>query len=326
MRPFFASILVVALAVLAPAPAVAATFRAPVEPATIEPGCDYGDTECLDTGRRHAGVDYLPDDSDEPILASADGVVRIAARAGSDASHDFGNVVVLEHTLPNGDRVSTVYAHLREAPAVAPGDCVARGSRLGAMGRTGAAANVHLHFEVKERPILGPPYGYVDGDPDDFGFRDPKLFVDRREVAQLCVTEQPEDPDLDSDPGSDCAAGDPRSSLPAVARSPKELRSSGRVRRVPAGCRVQVMLERRDLRAARCAFWRHSRRRMEWRACDDRLWTTVGTSRSGDLTRWAYRFRARLVRGEYELAVRLVDRRGRVHIPAGSASAAFSLR
>ena len=326
MRPLLAPVLVAALAALAPSAAAAATFRAPVDPPTIEPGCDYGDTACLDTSRRHAGVDYLPDDADEPILASADGIVRVAARAGSDASHDFGNVVVLEHTLPDGDRVSTLYAHIREAPSVGRGDCVRRGARLGTMGSTGAAANVHLHFEVKERPIVGPPYGYTAGDPTEEGYRDPKLFVGRREAAQLCIAERPEDPDLDSDPGSDCAAGGPRSSLPAVARSPKELRSSGRVRRLPAGCRVQVMLERRDFRRARCAFWRQSRRRMEWRACDDRLWTTVGTRRSGDLTRWSFRFRARLVRGEYELAVRLVDRRGRVHVPPGSASAAFSLR
>lgn len=324
MRSPLVPMLVAALAALTPASAGAATFLAPVQPPAIEPGCDYGDTECLETGRHHAGVDYLPDDSPEPILASADGIVRVAARVGSEASHDFGNVVVLEHTLPNGDRVATLYAHMREAPSVEPGDCVRRGSRLGTMGATGAAANVHLHFEVKERAIVGPPYGYTDGDPDGEGYRDPKLFVERREVADLCVPEvTPAEPEPGTDPDSDCADGGPRSSLPAVARSARELRASGRVRRLAAGCRVQVSLVRR--KSGRCAYWRQSRRRMEWRVCDSPLWTSASVARSGDLARWTHRFGARLVPGGYELSVRLVDRGGRVHVPGGRAAAAFSL-
>ena len=115
---------VVLAAVACPAPAAAATFAAPVEPATIEPGCGYAGRDCLDGSRYHAGVDYhLPDDADEAVLASADGHVAVAARADEAASHDFGNVVVLEHALPGGGRISTAYAHLREPPAVAAGAC-----------------------------------------------------------------------------------------------------------------------------------------------------------------------------------------------------------
>jgi hypothetical protein len=308
-------LLLLATTLAAAAPAHGATFIAPVQPPTIEPGCDYGDTECLDPGRRHAGVDYLPDDEEEPVLASADGIVRMAARADSDASHDFGNVVVLEHRLPDGSRVATVYAHLREAPSAAPGDCLARGARLGTMGRTGAAANVHLHFEVKERPVLGPPYGYTDGDPDGLGYFDPKGFVGKREAAELCEPPVPG--------GSACATAGPRSSLPTVAGSARELRGSGRIRRLAASCRLQVALVRR--KAGRCAYWRQARRRMEWRDCASALWTNAAVRRDGEVARWSHRFRARPARGDYELSLRLVDGRGRVHVPGGVPAAVFSL-
>ena len=312
-------ILMVAAVMGSTAPAAAAaTFAAPVQPALIEPGCDYGDTECLDRGSRHAGVDYLPDESPEPVLASADGVVRIAAADGTDASHDFGNVVVLEHTLAEGGRVSTVYGHLRERPAVRVGDCVRGGARLGTMGSTGAAANTHLHFEVKARPTLGPPFGYTDGDPDDFGFFDPKLFVDRRAATDLCASAGPP-------PASGCDRGAPRAAFSGVARAADETRAAGRVRRLPSGCRVQLSLLRRD--GTRCAFWRQSRRWMERRACDSPLWTTAqALARDGEIARWTHRFRARLVRGRYELNLRLADARGRVHLPGGTASTAFSRR
>ncbi|HEX8053419.1 MAG TPA: hypothetical protein VF517_10535, partial [Thermoleophilaceae bacterium] len=100
--------------------------------------------------------------------------------------------------------------------------------------------------------------------------------------------------------------------------------ASGRVRRVAAGCRVQLALVRRA--GGRCAFWRASRRRMEWRSCASPVWTGAGeTLREGDLTRWSHRFRASVAAGSYELRLRLVDRRGRVHVPAGRAALGFSL-
>ena len=312
-----------ALALVGPAPAGAATFAAPVQPAIVEAGCDYADTDCLDPNRRHAGVDYLPDGPPDEVRAAADGIVRIAAEAGSDASHDFGHVVVLEHTLPGGGRVSTVYAHLRERPAVARGDCVPRTARLGEMGATGAAANVHLHFEVKARPILGPPYGYTEGHPDDFGFFDPKDFVGDREALDVCATEaQP--PTEAPPPDSDCARGDPRAAFAGPHRAGREVRASGRVRRVAAGCRIQLALVRTS--GTRCAYWRASRRRMEWRACDSPLWTSAASAlRDGDLTRWSHRFGASVAAGSYELRLRLADRRGRVFVPPGRSAIGFSL-
>ena len=313
-----AILLTLCLALPAAPAASGATFAAPVEPAIVERGCDYGDRECLDPSSYHAGVDYLPGASPAYVRAAADGIVRIAAEAGSDASHDFGHVVVLEHTLPGGGRVSTVYAHLRERPAVEPGDCVPRATRLGEMGRTGAAANVHLHFEVKADPRLGPPYGYTSDHPDGFGFFDPKDFVGEREALDVCAA--PEQPT----PASDCTRGDPRAAFTRPRRAGSEVRASGRVRRLGASCRIQLALVRTA--GERCAFWRASRRRMEWRACESPLWTSAATTaRDRDLARWSHRFRARVAAGSYELRIRLVDRRGRAHVPAGRAAIGFSL-
>jgi hypothetical protein len=316
MRFPVVTLLLTALIATSPAEAHAATFATPVEPFVVDRGCDYGDTTCSDPTRHHAGVDLLPDESPEPVLASADGIVRIAESDASDASHDFGNVVVLEHTLPDGTHVSTVYGHMRDVPVVRPGGCIRRGTRLGTVGMTGAADNVvHVHFEVKTTPTLGPPYGYTWEYPDQEGFYDPKLFVGTREASDICPAV--------SEPLSDCAAGQPRAAFAGIASGTAATRVGGRVRRLAAFCRIQVSLVR--ARGGRCAYWRESRGRMEQRACDSPLWTTVhAVNRGGGLARWSHSFRARLARGPYEVRLRLVDARHRVHVPGGRVSTGFS--
>ena len=85
---------VLALTLVPPAPA-AQTFRAPIVPPTIDPGCDYASRDCAYSSY-HAGIDYLGDDPPrEVVRATADGVVRVAATTGE--SHGFGNAVILEH-------------------------------------------------------------------------------------------------------------------------------------------------------------------------------------------------------------------------------------
>lgn len=46
-----------------------------------------------------------------------------------------------------------LYAHLQEPPEVAPGEALACGASLGAVGMSGNALNPHLHLEVR----VGPP-------------------------------------------------------------------------------------------------------------------------------------------------------------------------
>ncbi len=85
----------------------------------------------------HRGID-LAGKRGTPIYAPAAGTVLKVGRLGG-----YGNVVEIDH----GNGVVTRYAHLH-AYHVRRGDVVAPGDRLGAMGRSGRATGVHLHYEV----------------------------------------------------------------------------------------------------------------------------------------------------------------------------------
>lgn len=112
----------------------------------------YGSTQ---GGRRepHHGVEFF-NPAGVAVLAAADGVVIFA---GSDTGSEqvgpqpgfYGNVVVLEHHLPDSESpVFTLYAHLRRID-VAAGQAVTVGAQLGEVGQTGIAIGPHLHFEVR---------------------------------------------------------------------------------------------------------------------------------------------------------------------------------
>ncbi len=85
----------------------------------------------------HNGYDYGL--SYEPVLAAADGTVRIA---GSDSANPcFGQTVTIDH--PNG--YTTRYAHMSTIGVVS-GQTVTRGQTVGISGNTGCSTGPHLHF------------------------------------------------------------------------------------------------------------------------------------------------------------------------------------
>ena len=93
----------------------------------------------------HQGQDFAAP-LNTPILAPAPGVVSFTGvRSG------YGNTVEIDH----GRGFKTRFAHLN-AIAVQPGQAVAVGQRIGAMGTTGRSTGVHLHYEV-----------WVDGRPQN---------------------------------------------------------------------------------------------------------------------------------------------------------------
>lgn len=179
----------------------------------VLPGCTYGSYECEEKAP-HTGVDSVDAQSavqDLPvgILAAAPGVVlRIqfmgkgCSAAGGDCG--LGNSVILEHTLPDGTRVDSIYAHLDSISAdLAVGQCLPGGALLGTMGRSGFGdrekqESRRLHLEFKTAPVLGDPrtalsdpaqfregqyFSYltdgVDANPDHWGYRDPAEFINR---------------------------------------------------------------------------------------------------------------------------------------------------
>jgi murein DD-endopeptidase MepM/ murein hydrolase activator NlpD len=101
-----------------------------------------------------------------PVLASGDGVVRGMHdgmpdnRKGAPPPFDqaalmqnlklfLGNHVLVDH----GNGEYSLYAHLKQGSvAVKPGQRVARGERIGAMGMSGDAFLVHLHYQLQSGP------------------------------------------------------------------------------------------------------------------------------------------------------------------------------
>jgi len=94
-------------------------------------------------GRHHAGIDLVVNGNPRAnILAAASGTVTLSSYHAS-----MGYWVILSHHI-DGERVDTVYAHLRYTPPVSVGQAVLQGEVIGVKGNTGHSRGAHLHFEV----------------------------------------------------------------------------------------------------------------------------------------------------------------------------------
>ncbi len=94
------------------------------------------------------------DDVDDPVVASAPGVVTTA---DSTSTRSYGHHVVIDHQ--NGE--STVYGHLN-AVTVTLGQRVDQGTMIGTVGNTGNSRGAHLHFEEKiGRTVTAASFGAV---------------------------------------------------------------------------------------------------------------------------------------------------------------------
>ena len=87
-----------------------------------------------------------------PVLAIGDGVVIETEETGVG----YGHYVRIAH---NGATWS-LYAHLSKT-LVKPGEHVARGQQIGAVGVTGWSTGPHLHFEVHEGDQAVNPETYI---------------------------------------------------------------------------------------------------------------------------------------------------------------------
>lgn len=97
--------------------------------------------------RPHLGID-LASKKNTPILAAQGGTVIYSGRE----FRGYGKMIMIE----SGNGWATLYAHM-EKILVQEGEKVTQGQIVGAMGRTGRATGVHLHFEIrKDRGPIDP--------------------------------------------------------------------------------------------------------------------------------------------------------------------------
>lgn len=105
----------------------------------------------LHQGRPHWGID-LAAPRGTSILAAESGYVVYTGRG----FHGYGKLIVIEHR----SGWATLYSHLDKITAK-EGQFVNRGDVIGAMGRTGRASGVHLHFEVRHQRQPVNPLAYL---------------------------------------------------------------------------------------------------------------------------------------------------------------------
>jgi len=122
----------------------------------------------------HAGEDCAWFREGCSLFAIADGVVRMVQGSGGD----WGYLIVLEHRLPDGRYMTSVYGHAAFDVLVAPGEIVKCGQRIGTQGLSCSVENggygSHLHFGLGDGPFRRP-VGLAAGDAVNLDLGDKKV-------------------------------------------------------------------------------------------------------------------------------------------------------
>ena len=120
----------------------------------IDPGyhAEYGSWHTGEDWNGRGGGDS---DLGDPVFATAHGLVITA-----QTFPVWGNIVLLEHVLPTGQKVWSQYAHLNDL-YVKKGDIVRRGEVVGTIGKGGDHRYLaHLHFEIRLRKLPASKWGW----------------------------------------------------------------------------------------------------------------------------------------------------------------------
>ena len=104
----------------------------------------------LHVGRPHEGIDITAAYGSLIIAPAGGRVIEVGWRNG------FGLAVEIDH----GYGVRTIYAHMSRT-AVAVGEAVKRGDRLGFVGSTGLSTGPHLHYEVHVNGRPADPLRFI---------------------------------------------------------------------------------------------------------------------------------------------------------------------
>jgi murein DD-endopeptidase MepM/ murein hydrolase activator NlpD len=126
----------------------------------------------------HLGEDWNKNsggnsDCGELVFAAANGRIVFAGNAGAG----WGNVVIIEHLLPDGRRVQSLYGHLQKILKNA-GDVKIR-ERIGEIGNADGKYLCHLHFEIRTEDCPMWNQAGAGYSTENKGWIDPSDFIDR---------------------------------------------------------------------------------------------------------------------------------------------------
>lgn len=102
----------------------------------------------------HSGID-IGGPFNGAVQASNSGKVIYVGWYGG-----YGKVVIIDHGLYNGAKITTLYAHLNSWN-VKVGQYVSRGQVVGREGSTGYSTGPHVHFEVRVNGQTKNPLNYI---------------------------------------------------------------------------------------------------------------------------------------------------------------------
>lgn len=133
------------------AQAVATTYQMPCSGYNVN---GYGFNQYVSGWGYHVGEDVCGGRPGSPFYAVADGVVVYSGRTPD--SYRWGNLVMIQHTNPDGSQVTSVYGHMADNRQVVAGQQVTKGQIIGYQGPAWTAENgnwgAHLHFGLHAGP------------------------------------------------------------------------------------------------------------------------------------------------------------------------------
>jgi len=125
----------------------------------------------------HLGEDWNKNsggntDCGESVYAIGNGTIVYA----QDAGPGWGNVVIIEHTLPDGKKIESLYGHLQEI--LKNSGEVKKREQIGKVGNANGKYLCHLHLEIREESC--PMWRQVGGGyaGERKGWLDPSEFID----------------------------------------------------------------------------------------------------------------------------------------------------
>lgn len=129
------------------------------------------------TVNNHLGEDWNKNsggntDCGEPVFAAANGTIVYAENAGIG----WGNVVIIQHNLPDGKKVQTLYGHLEKILKTS-GE-VEKREQIGTIGNADGRYLCHLHFELRDETCPMWNQAGAGYSAENKGWLDPSKFID----------------------------------------------------------------------------------------------------------------------------------------------------